>query len=149
MALWWFLPHINMNQPQAYMCPHHHELLLPAPSPPHPPGLSQSPDFGCPASCTVMKVIFFTNDNIHVSMLFSQIIAPSPSPIESKSLFFTYVSPLLPCMDDPWYCLSKIPYVCVNVQYVFPFLLTSLCIVGSSFIHLIRTDSNVLLFIAE
>ena len=30
-------------------------------------------------------------------MLFSQIIPPSPFP-ESKSLFFTSVSPLLPCM---------------------------------------------------
>ena len=28
-------------------------------------------------------------------------------------------------------------------------LLTSLCIIGSSFIHLIRTDSNVFLFMAE
>ncbi|KAB0345229.1 hypothetical protein FD754_022155 [Muntiacus muntjak] len=33
--------------------------------------------------------ICFTLDNIHVSMLFSQIIPPSPSPIESKSLFYT------------------------------------------------------------
>ena len=31
-------------------------------------------------------VICFTLDNIHISMLFSQIIPPSPSPIESKSL---------------------------------------------------------------
>ena len=40
-------------------------------------------------------VIYFTYDNIHVSMLFSQIIPPSPSPTESKSLFFTSVSLLL------------------------------------------------------
>ena len=37
-------------------------------------------------------VICFTLDNRHVSMLFSQIILPSPSPIESKSLFYTSVS---------------------------------------------------------
>ena len=39
--------------------------------------------------------ICFTYDNIHVSMLFSQIIPPLPSPTESKCLFFTSVSLLL------------------------------------------------------
>ena len=34
-------------------------------------------------------VICFTIDNIHVSMLFSQNIPPSPSPSEPKSLFCT------------------------------------------------------------
>ena len=37
-------------------------------------------------------VISFTLDNIHVSMLFSRNIPPSPSPTESKSLFCTSVS---------------------------------------------------------
>ena len=32
---------------------------------------------------------------------------------------------------------------------MFSFWLTSLCIIGSSFIHLIRTDSDVFLFMAE
>ena len=41
------------------------------------------------------EVIYFTYCNIHVSMLFSQIIPPSPFPTESKSLFFTSVSLLL------------------------------------------------------
>ena len=41
-------------------------------------------------------VISFTYDNIHVSILFSQIIPPLPFPTESKSLFFTSVSLLLP-----------------------------------------------------
>ena len=40
-------------------------------------------------------VIYFTYGNIHVSMLISQIIPPSSSPTESKSLFFTSVSLLL------------------------------------------------------
>ena len=31
-------------------------------------------------------------------MPFSQITPPSPSPTVSKSLFFTSVSPLLPCV---------------------------------------------------
>ena len=36
--------------------------------------------------------ICFTYDNIHISVLFSQIIPPLPSPTESKRLFFTSVS---------------------------------------------------------
>ena len=46
-----------------------------------------------PVSCIEPGlVICFTYDDIHVSMLFSQIIPPSPSPTESKSLFFISVS---------------------------------------------------------
>ena len=41
-------------------------------------------------------------------------------------------------------------YICVNILYwCFSFWLTSLCIIGSSFIHLIRTDSNAFFLIAE
>ena len=42
--------------------------------------------------------ICFTFDNIHVSMLFSQIIPPLPSLTESKSLFCTSVSLFLSCI---------------------------------------------------
>ena len=42
--------------------------------------------------------ICFTLDNIHVSMLFSQIIPPSSSPIEFKSLFYTSASLFLSCI---------------------------------------------------
>ena len=44
----------------------------------------------------LVRVIYFTYGDVYVSMLFSQIIPPSSSPIESKSLFFTSVSLLLP-----------------------------------------------------
>ena len=40
----------------------------------------------------------------------------------------------------------QIPYICVSIWYLhFSFWLTSLCIMGSSFVHLIRTDSNAFL----
>ena len=42
-------------------------------------------------------VACFTIDNIHVSMLFSRNIPPSPSPTESESLFCTSVSLSLFC----------------------------------------------------
>ena len=41
-------------------------------------------------------------------------------------------------------------YGCVGILYwCFSFWLTSLCIIGSSFIHLIRTDSSVFFLMAE
>ena len=43
-----------------------------------------------------------------------------------------------------------IPYICISILYwCFSFWLISLCIIGSSFIHLIRTDSNVFFLMAE
>ena len=52
---------------------------LPPSSPHHPSGLSQSTGFECPASCIELAlVIYFTYDNIYVSMLFFQIIPSLP-----------------------------------------------------------------------
>ena len=94
--LWWFLPYVDMNQPWVCTCFPHPEPPPPTPSPSHPSGLYQCTGFECPASCIELGlVIYFTYGNIRVSMLFSQIITPSPSPTESKSLFFISVSLLL------------------------------------------------------
>ena len=61
-----------------------------------------------PVSCIKSGlVICFTYDNIHDSMLFSQIILPSSSPTESKSLFFTSVSLSLSRIKGHRYHLSK------------------------------------------
>ena len=44
----------------------------------------------------------------------------------------------------------SIPYIWVYIMsWCFSFWLASLCIIGSSFIHLIRTDSNVFFLMAE
>ena len=61
-----------------------------------------------PVSCIEPRLaIRFLHDIIHVSMPFSQIIPPSPSPLESKSLFYTSVSLLLSRIQCYHYHLSK------------------------------------------
>ena len=70
---------------------------LPPPSPSHPSGSSQCTSPEHPVSCIKPGlVIRFTYDNIYVSMPFSQIIPPLPFPTESKRLFYTSVSLLVP-----------------------------------------------------
>ena len=92
-------------------------------------------------------VICFTLDSILVPMLFSQIIPPSPSPTESKSLFCTSVSLFLFCILGYHYHLLKFHiYALVYRLWSLSFWLTSLCIMGSSSIHLIRTGSNEFFF---
>ena len=96
-----------MNQPGVHTCPsilNSPRTSLPTPS--H--GLSQSTCSECSASCPELAlVIYFTDGYIHVSVLLSQIIPPSPSSTQSKSLLFTSVSLLLPCIWDHCYHLSK------------------------------------------
>ena len=66
---------------------------LTPPSPSHPSGLSQCTSSEHPVSCIKPGlVICFTYDNIHVSMLFSQIIPPLLSPTESKRLLNLKIS---------------------------------------------------------
>jgi len=127
-----------MNPPQVYMCSPSW-TLLPPPSAYPPSGSSQCTNPKHPVSCIEPGLAtHFIHDILHVSMPFSQIFPPSPSPIESIRLFYTSVSLLL--SHTPGYCYHlSIPYICVSILYwCFSFWLTSLCIIGSSFIHLIK-----------
>ena len=84
-----------MNLPQVYMCSPSW-ALLPPPSPYHPSGLSQCTSPKHPVSCIEPGLSTrFIHDILHVSMPFSQIFPPSPSPTESIRLFYTSVSLLL------------------------------------------------------
>ena len=101
------LPYINMNPPRVYTCSPFWPPL-PRPSPYHPSGSSQCTSPKHPVSCVEPGLaIRFTYDILHVSMPFSQIIPPSPSPTESKRLFYTSVSLLLSLIQGYRCHLSK------------------------------------------
>ena len=121
-----------------------------SPSPSHPSGSSQCTSPEHPVSCIKPGLaIHFTYNIVYVSMPFSQIIPPLPSPTESKRLFYTSVSLLLSCIQDYHYYLSKV-HIYALLYCIGVFLSGLLhCIIGSSFIHLIRTDSNVFFLMAE
>ena len=83
-------------------------ILNPPPSPYHPSGSSQCTSPKHPVSCIKPGLAtHFIYDIIHISMTFSQIIPPSPSPTESIRLIYTSVSLLLSRIQGYCYHLSK------------------------------------------
>ena len=96
-----------MNPPQVYLCSP--SWTLPPPPSPYPPsGSSQCTSPKHPVSCIEPGLVTrFIHDIIHVSMPFSQIIPPSPSPSEPIRLIYTSVSLLLSRTQGYCYHLSK------------------------------------------
>ena len=87
---------------------HEFPILNPPPTCLPIPSLWVIPVHQPQASCIEPRLaIRFLHDIIRVSKPFSQIIPPSPSPTESKSLFYTSVSLLLSHIQSYHYHLSK------------------------------------------
>ena len=82
-------------------------ILNPPPSPYHPSGSSQCTSPKHPVTCIEPGLVTHFIYDIHVSVPFSQIITPSPSPIECKRLFYISMSLLLSCIQSYCYHLSK------------------------------------------
>ena len=87
---------------------HMFPILNPPPFPYHSSESSQCTSPKHPVSCIEPGLAtHFIYDIIHVSMPFSQIIPPSPSPTESTRLFYTSVSLLQSHIQGYCYHLSK------------------------------------------
>ena len=98
---------IHLRKKRVYTCSPSW-TLLPPPSLYHPSGSSQCTSPKHPVSYIEPGLATrFIYEIIHVSMPFSQIIPPSPSPTESKRLFYTSVSLLLSRIQGYCYHLSK------------------------------------------
>ena len=114
--LCWFLPHINMNQSQAYICP----LPLQPPShlPAHPTPLGcPRARFEFPESYSKSPLaICFTYTSVSISMQLSPFAPPCPSPAVSTSRFSLSASPLLPCQQVPQYRLSRFSHLMLRCQ---------------------------------
>ena len=122
--------------------------LLPTslPTPPHQMGTQ----FEFPESFSeVPLALYFTYGNVcfHITLSIHPTLSflGHPSHVHKSVLYVCVSTAALQIISSvPSF---QIPYICVSMIFVFLFL-TSLCIIGSRFIHLIRTDSNVFLFMA-
>ena len=135
--LWWFLPYINMNQPLVFMwLPSW--TSLPPPSPSHPSGLSALLQVSNLHWSSILHTVIYRFQCYSLKSYHPHLLSQSSKVCSLYQYFFC--------------CLAYRVFVTIflNSRYMynilywcFSFWLTSLCIIGSSFIHLIRIDSNV------
>ena len=146
-TLWWFLPYINTNQPQVHMCP---PSGTPSLLPPHPVPL------GCSRALALSVLLHASNLDwssvLHIVIYMFRCYSLKSSyprlPPHSQKLSILYICVSFAAFHIGLSLASlQVSYICVNILYwCFSFWLTSLCIIGSSFIHLIGTDWKVLFF---
>ena len=143
------LPYIDLNPPWVYMCSPSW-TPLPPPSPSHPSGSSQCTTPEHPVSCKNLDWRFLSHMIIYMFQCHSPISShPRPLPQSPKDCSIHLC--LFCCLTyRVILTISLNSYICISILYwCFSFWLTSLCIIGSSSIHLIRTDSNVFFLMAE
>ena len=119
---------------------------LPCPTPSHPSLLSQSHGLSSRSHTANPPGSIYMWECICLHAILSITPPSSSSSCVHMSVLYVCISTAALHID-----LSipsfKIQYICINILYLFfSFWLTSLCITGSEFIDLIRTDSNVFLF---
>ena len=144
------LPYIDMNQPCVYMCS---PSWTPSHLPPHPipQGHPSAPALSALSHALNLDWRSISHMAIYIFQCYS---------LKSSHPHFLLQSPKVCSLHLCLFCslayrvivtiFLNFIYICISVLYwCFSFWLTSLCIIGSSFIHLIRTDSNEFFLTAE
>ena len=134
--MWCVFPYIDMNQPWVYMCCPSW-TRYPPPSPSHLSGSSQSNlDWRSVSHMIIYMFQCYSFKPSHPCLL-----PHSPKDCSIHLCLFC----CLTYRVIGTIFLNPI-YICISILYwCFSFWLTSLRIIGSSFIHLTRTDSNAFL----
>ena len=116
-------------------------VFLPSPAPWHLSGLLQSTRFELPVSYSTFPQLSVLHLVMYMFQCCSLSLSILFSPTVSTRLFPECASPRVPYKWAPQCYLSAFHIYALIYDVCF-----SLCLIGSRFIHLIRTDSNMFLF---